>query len=240
VTADAALEIDERGQFEPAYRRLREEVLSGQLAPGSRISQVQIARQYGMSRSPLREALRMLQREGLVEGALGKRSTIAPLSGSDLEQLYAMRIMVEGLAIRLTVASASDEQVEVLRGRLDEMADEQQSRDFDAWEIPHRAFHRALLAGGGERLTAMAAELSDQAGRYRRVFLREPRAWSVAAEEHTAIFEAFAARKAAAAAHELASHLAKTALTVAATLAPDHEPTGVREALRMVTPRVSG
>jgi len=63
VTADAALEIDERGQFEPAYRRLREEVLSGQLAPGSRISQVQIARQYGMSRSPLREALRMLQRE---------------------------------------------------------------------------------------------------------------------------------------------------------------------------------
>lgn len=177
----------------------------------------------------------MLQREGLVEGALGKRSRIAPLNGPDLEQLYAMRIMVEGLAIRLTVASATDEQVEELRGHLDEMAAHQQTRDFEAWEVPHQEFHRALVAGGGERLVAAAAELSDHAGRYRRVFLQEPRAWSAAAIEHAAIVDAFAARKAASAATELASHLAKTALTVAASLAPDHEPKGVREALRMVT-----
>jgi DNA-binding GntR family transcriptional regulator len=235
MTEYSRLELDDRRQFEPAYRRLREEVLSGHLAPGARISQVQLARQYGMSRSPLREALRMLQREGLVEGALGKRSRIAPLNGPDLEQLYAIRIIVEGLAIRLTVASATDEQVEELRGHLDEMAAHQQSRDFDAWEVPHQAFHRALVGGGGERLIATAEELSDHAGRYRRLFLQEPRAWSSAAAEHAAIFEAFAARKAAVAARELASHLAKTALTVAASLAPDHEPAGVREALRMVT-----
>jgi DNA-binding GntR family transcriptional regulator len=235
VTEREELEDGDRGQFEPAYRRLREEVLSGHLSPGTRISQVQLARRYGMSRSPLREALRMLQREGLVEGALGKRSRVAPLSAPDLEQLYAMRIIVEALAIRLTVPEASDADVEQVRGYLKEMEAHQRTRDLDAWEVPHQAFHCALIAGGGERLVTAAAGLSDHAARYRRVYLQEPRTWSPAAAEHAAIAEAFAKRRAADAARELASHLAKTALTVSAVLAPDHEPAAVREALRMVT-----
>ena len=108
MSAEPAIEAEDRGQFEPAYRRLRDEILSGHLAPGTRISQVQLARRYGMSRSPLREALRMLQREGLVEGALGKRSRVAPLNGRDLEQLYAMRIVIEAFAIQVTVATATE------------------------------------------------------------------------------------------------------------------------------------
>jgi DNA-binding GntR family transcriptional regulator len=235
MSAEPAIEAEDRGQFEPAYRRLRDEILSGHLAPGTRISQVQMARRYGMSRSPLREALRMLQREGLVEGALGKRSRIAPLNGRDLEQLYAMRIVIEAFAIQVTVATATEEEDEELRRYLGEMATHQETRDFDAWERPHQAFHRTLIAGAGERLVSSAAELTDHAGRYRRVFLQEPRTWSPAAAEHSAIAEAFIARRPAEAAHELASHLAKTALTVAASLAPDHEPAAVREALRVVT-----
>jgi DNA-binding GntR family transcriptional regulator len=230
-----APEAAERHDFEALYAKLRDGVLKGELAPGSLVSQVQLARQYNISRSPLREALRMLQYEGLVEAERGRRNRIALVSAPDLEELYALRIVVEALAVRLTVPRASDEDLRQLRERLQEMDDLGALRDFERWEVPHRAFHRGLVAGGGARLVATINELSDHAERYRRIFLSRPLAWSSVAADHAAIVEAFEARDAQRAASRLASHLATTALTVCAALAPDHDPAAVRESLRVVT-----
>ena len=230
-----AREVGERHDFETLYAKLREGVLKGELAPGSLVSQVQLARQYNISRSPLREALRMLQHEGLVDAEPGRRNRIALVSAPDLEEVYALRIVVEALAVRLTVPRATEEGVRQLRARLQEMDELGASRDFERWEVPHRAFHRDLVAGGGARLVATINELSDHAERYRRIFLSRPLAWSSAAGDHAAILEAFQARDAQRVASRLASHLATTALTVCAALAPEHDPAAVRESLRLVT-----
>lgn len=234
ILDEDALGGEARQTFTQLYERLREGVLRGDLVPGSVVSQVELARRYNVSRAPLREALRMLQTEGLVEAEPGRRNRIAAVSGPDLEQLYAMRMTVEALAIRLTVKQLSDGDVAELRRLLDEMAELAESRDFDRWEVPHRAFHRALVARSGARLVTTIGELSDHAERYRRMFLSQPRAWPVAATEHAAIVDACEARDAGLAAQRLAAHLATTALTVCATLAPEYEPAAVREALQLV------
>ena len=84
------------------YTSLRESILNGALPPGESLSQVQLATKLGVSRGPLREAVRMLQREGLVEAEVNRRGRVSSFSIDDLEQLYAMRIVHESLAIRIT------------------------------------------------------------------------------------------------------------------------------------------
>jgi DNA-binding GntR family transcriptional regulator len=234
LTRTVSRDLEPPPGFETLYQELRVGVLRGELAPGAVVSQVQLARQYNISRAPLREALRMLQYEGLVEAEPGRRSRIALVSAPDLEQLYAQRIVLEALAIRVTVPHLDSGRIRELRRRLEEMDELSSAGNFDAWEVPHRAFHSGLVAEGGARLVATMGELSDHAERYRRILLSQPRAWSSAATEHAAILDACEARDARQAASRLAAHYATTALTVCAALAPEYEPTRVRESLRLV------
>jgi DNA-binding GntR family transcriptional regulator len=220
--------------FAELYERLRAGVLQGELAPGSIVSQVQLARKYSISRAPLREALRMLQSEGLVEAQPGRRSRIALVSGPDLDQVYAQRIVLEALAVRLSVAKLRGGGVAELRALLDEMDEIASTHDFTQWEVPHRIFHERLVSGVGERMAATINGLADHAGRYRRIFLEQPRAWTAVSSEHRAIIDAVDVGDVHEAGTRLAAHYATTALTVCASLVPDYEPAGVREALRLV------
>lgn len=214
--------------------RIRGAILRGELAPDARMSQVELARELGISRTPLREALRMIQREGLVEGEARRRLRVAPMSAEDLEDLYALRLSIEALGIRATVPRLSDEDLDELGALLAEMDRLERDADFEEWDEAHRAFHSGLVRHGGRRLARLAVELGEHAERYRRTYLSEPRAWSPARAEHAAILEACRARDADLAATRLVEHLARTALTVAATIAPSYDPQLLRTALRSV------
>lgn len=220
---------------ELVHARLRDEILHGRLAPGLVVSQVQLARELGVSRTPLREAVRMLQREGLVTGEANRKVRVAPFSIQDVEELYAVRIANEALGIRLTVPMMTSEDDAFLEESLRRMARCAAERDIDTWEQHHRAFHADLVHRGGKRLCRMLAEFSDHAERYRRLYVTaEPRAMSIGAAEHEAIVEACHARDGTRAAVELARHLARTALTALMQIAPEHEPAMVRGTLRAV------
>jgi DNA-binding GntR family transcriptional regulator len=216
------------------HRLIREEILSGDLAAGTWISQVQLARRFGVSRGPVREALRLLEREGLIAAAVNQRARIAEFSIHDLEQLYAARIVTEGLGIAASVPLFTDDDIAGIRdliGRLDAFADV----DMAAWEAVHRRFHTELVKYAGDRLLRMMDQFYDHAERYRRVYITgDPRAWWVGATEHRQIAEACAARDASGAAVQLARHLSRTALTALALIAPEHEPALVRTAVRQV------
>jgi DNA-binding GntR family transcriptional regulator len=217
------------------YSRLREAILHGRLAPGLVVSQVQLARELGVSRTPLREAVRMLQREGLVEGEANRMVRVAPLSVQDIEELYAVRIANEALGLRLTVPVMTGDDDAFLEDKLRQMARYAAEGDIDTWEQHHHAFHAHLVRGGGKRLCRMLAELSDNAERCRRLYITsEPRAMSIGAAEHEAIVAACHARDATLAAAELARHLSRTALTALLQIAPEHEPAMVRGTLRAV------
>jgi DNA-binding GntR family transcriptional regulator len=217
------------------YSSLRESILNGTLPPGASLSQVQLASQLGVSRGPLREAVRMLQREGLVEAEVNRRGRVSSFSIDDLEQLYAMRIVHESLAIRINVPRFTKRDIDALRGCLRRM-EALAGHDLREWQAVDREFHFTLLAHAGDRLMRTIRELYDHADRYRWLYIKGvPRALSIAAEEHKAIFDASADGDAAVAAAQLARHLARTALTVLTHHAPEHDPTTVRAAIRLAT-----
>jgi len=217
------------------HRRLREAILAGEIAAGSELSQVKLADDFGVSRGPVREALRLLEREGLVEAELNRRARVAPFSPRDLEEVYAMRIVNEAVAIRATVPHLTDEDLATLHADLDRM-EVLSGTDIVDWEPVHRHFHHTLVSYAGTRLVSLIGQLSDHAERYRLVYLpREPRAWSVGAAEHREIVAACAARDEAAAGDLLARHLARTAGSMLLHVAPDHEPTLMRTAVRVAT-----
>src|ERR1700730_1857766 len=95
--------ISGRDSTEVAYLQLRRAIVRCEIPNGVQLSQRELSQLMGVGRTPLREALRMLQREGLVEAEPNHRVRVADFSIPDLEQLYAMRISLEALAIRLTV-----------------------------------------------------------------------------------------------------------------------------------------
>jgi DNA-binding GntR family transcriptional regulator len=108
--------------------------------------------------------------------------------------------------------------------------------DLRQWQGVDREFHFTLLGHAGDRLMRTIRELYDHADRYRWLYIKGvPRALSIAADEHKAIFEASVDGDAALAAAHLARHLARTALTVLTHHAPEHDPTTVRAAIRLAT-----
>src|SRR4051812_1169371 len=110
-----------RDNIAAIHDKLREAILRGDLPAGAVLSQLRLAEEFGVSRGPVREALRLLQREGLVEAELNRRVRIAEFSVNDLEEIYAMRIANEALAVRTTVPRLSVPEVEALRACLEEM-----------------------------------------------------------------------------------------------------------------------
>jgi DNA-binding GntR family transcriptional regulator len=220
---------------EVVHDRLRQAILRGELDARAPISQVRLAATLGVSRTPLREALRMLQREGLIDSEPNRRVRVVELSMADLEQVYASRVLLEALAVRLTVPRYTPADTAALGAALAEMNRLLEGGDVDAWESAHRRFHELLRLHAGERIERLARDLADHSERYRRVYMAEHRAWPAAAREHTAVVEACEAGDGATASARLVRHLARTALTLIALMDPAHEPTPVREALRLVT-----
>ena len=135
-----------RDNVEQVYRRVREAILEGEIEPGAVMSQVALADELGVSRTPLREALRMLQSEGLVDAQANRRVTVRPISATDLEELVVMRVALETEAMRLSVDRLSPEEIAALEGRLAEMAHFAEAKDYARWTLPHIAFHRGLTA----------------------------------------------------------------------------------------------
>jgi DNA-binding GntR family transcriptional regulator len=221
-----------RDNIAAIHDEVREAILRGDLRAGAVLSQLRLAEEFGVSRGPVREALRLLQREGLVEAELNRRVRIADFSVNDLEELYAMRVVNEGLAVRATVPRLTAQELQELHRALEEM-DTVAGVDVHAWEEPHRRFHRGLVTHAGQRLMRLVEQLSDHAERYRRVYIAgDPRAWSVGAAEHREIYEAAERGDANGASEATVQHLARTALTVLANLAPEHDPSLIRGAMR--------
>src|SRR3954465_9718641 len=135
------------------HTRLRDAILRGELPAGQTTSQVTLARDLDVGRTPLREALRMLQREGLVVSEPNRRVRIAELSSSDAEELYVMRIALESVAIRITVPTLTSTDFAELEGYMAQMDHYMRADDRPGLPLPHRAFHDRLVRTAGERVT---------------------------------------------------------------------------------------
>ncbi len=217
------------------HKALREAILRSEIPAGTWLSQVQIAKQFGVSRGPVREALRLLQREGLIEAEVNQRARVSQFSVEDLEQLYAARIVIEALALSVSVPRFTADDLSGLEQMLHEL-DQLAGVDVERWEMVHRRFHLALVAHAGDRLLHIIEQFIDHGERYRRVYITQgPRSWTIGATEHREIVQACLNSNATLASTLLARHLSRTALTVFMLVAPEHNPEAIRAALQQAT-----
>ncbi len=220
-------------RVEHVYARLRSEILSGHLRPGTRLRLVEIAERFSVSQTVVREALTRLAEQRVVtsEPQLGFR--VAPLTLDDLTDLTEARVHVEGLVFHLAIERgdlAWEATVVAAHHRLSRTP--QQGPDGDAnpaWRDAHEAFHTALFAGcGNPRLLHVAHSLRDAAALYRM--------WSAplghdedrdVAGEHHRLLQAVLARDAELGQRRLAEHIERTTAAlkpVAEQLAHADEP----------------
>jgi DNA-binding GntR family transcriptional regulator len=220
----------DRQSTEQVYERVRSAILDGELPAGSVMSQVSLAQDLGISRTPLREALRMLQGERLIESEPNRRVRVAAVTPEDLEELCIIRVTLESQALRLSIPRMTPEDLARLEGHMGEMAHFAQAKDYRRWVVPHRAFHAQLTAPAGGRLNDLLVQLFDHAERYRRLHIGHgPSAWATAG--HREILEACKAGEREQAARLLAGHFARTAFEAAELLQPGYDPVSLRTTL---------
>ncbi len=231
-TAGVPEEDEKAGGITVLHDRLRQLILDGVYPPGSRLSERELAQTLGVSRTPLREVLRLLGHEGLVETGRYQRARVAPLDPVALDMLYAGRIQLETLGLALTIPCLQEEDFAELDAALSAM---RSATTMEEWEAPHRRLHQLLVAQAGEQLRATMTSYADQSQRYRLILAyREIHAQSVSTVEHGRILQACWECNREEAVQLYARHLARTALTVLAHMAPEYEPVAVRTALALV------
>jgi DNA-binding GntR family transcriptional regulator len=221
-------ESERSGQgVETAYARLREAILHGDLRAGSVVVQARLAEVAGTSRTPVREALRLLEAEGLIVSEANKRIQIADFAPQDIEELEILRIAIESTAVRLTVPTLGADEIGRLEGLLAEMAHFQRLQDFDRFDAPHRRFHLALSTAMGPRTLKRISDLCDYDRRYRRAVAQSsgPQAeFESRQSEHRRILDLAAVGNADGCAEALTLHYAHAASYTLSQLDPGYVP----------------
>ncbi|WP_424631233.1 GntR family transcriptional regulator [Bradyrhizobium sp. SYSU BS000235] len=136
--------------LEQAYNFILESILSGELAPGMRIPTEAVAERLGISRMPVRDALRRLEGDGAITIYANRGATVAEYSKDEVIQLVEMRAVLEGLGARLAIPNVTQRELEEIRhlqSRMDRSAD-----DLGQWIVHHDAFHNYITSLSGRPL----------------------------------------------------------------------------------------
>lgn len=167
---------------------LREAIVSGDLPAKTRLMEPELARRLGVSRTPLREAIRQLEAEGFLSTIPRMGTFVAEVTARDLEDVYAIRAVLEGLAAR-QAAEQTDGASAGLRTLLIELA--RKTTDYREYHEASGRFHEAVLtASGNQRLQALYHTLTHQVARLRRLSLAVARRPEVSLREHRRIASA--------------------------------------------------
>ena len=167
--------------------KLREEIISGIRHPNSPLRQDKLAEDYAVSRMPVREALRILAAEGLVETIPNKGARVAPVTPSEIREIYEMRIATETLALRFAIPELSNRQIEAAQN----VGRDIQANDLQAYGQLNKQFHEILYAPCAmPRLLSHISELSDASDRYLRLTVRELDYAKHSNDEHDQLIEA--------------------------------------------------
>jgi DNA-binding GntR family transcriptional regulator len=204
-----------------AYCELRTDLIFAKYPPGSKLRIEQLASDYGVGATPLREALNRLAAEGFVASTGQRGFRVTEMSLEDLNDLTALRINLDSVALRQSVLSGDDEweaRVVAAFYRLTKVETSQFRTPLD-WELRNREFHAALASAcKSKRLHRFCDILYDQHKRYRNLSLSDNSKTRELHAEHTAIYEAALARDVEKAVAANALHITRTAEVAAAIL----------------------
>jgi DNA-binding GntR family transcriptional regulator len=155
-----------------AYAEVRSRILTGELEPGSVISQARLANELGVSTTPLREAIRRLAAEGMILLEAHRDARVTAVSAPEAKHLYEVRESVDPLAAGLAAQRRSEEDLARMSNALDALTPLRGAATLDSL-MAHREFHRSIYrASDNPILIDMLEKLWDKADRYRLIGLR--------------------------------------------------------------------
>jgi DNA-binding GntR family transcriptional regulator len=193
--ADAGRE--ESSLHDEILARLRDHIVEGNIPDGSRVPERQLCAMFGISRTPLREALKVLASEGLVDLLPNRGARVRQLSEHELRELFDVMGGLEGLAGRLACENITEEEIAEIERLHYEMYGSYLHRDMHAYFRTNQLIHQKIVEGS--RNGALLAAYANFAGRIRRVrysanFARKRERWGEAMREHEMILDALRRR----------------------------------------------
>jgi DNA-binding GntR family transcriptional regulator len=228
---------DPRFTSEVVYSHLRDLIMLGFLPPGAEIKQSVLAKKLGVSRTPLREACRRLQAEGLVEIEVNQRAVVSALDVLEIDELYGARILLESLGVRLSTGKLSATELYDAEAALNEMWRASVAMDLRAWTTAHLEFHMLLGSHAGRKARQIMRTLANECDRYLfRYHRTRPFAPRTRHGEHVALLAAVRGNDADASGRLIGRHLAVTAIDLIHDLDPDRVVVGIQSALDLVDP----
>ena len=214
------LQLLRSGLHDRAAEILRSMIVHGELAPGGPLIEVELSATLGISRTPIREALKLLARDGLVELRMNRSPRVRALDAPEIRELFEALSGVEGMAAELAARRITAGELARLAALQAEIVSEHHAGRRAAYFAANRTIHRTIVeAARNKPIADMHAALLARAEQVRFFALRLEDRWEQAIVEHQDILDALVARDAARAGRLLAAHVSHTSDVVATCLA---------------------
>lgn len=190
------------------FNTLRRSILTGELKPGERLMEIHLADKLGVSRTPIREAIRKLELEGLVTMIPRRGAEVAQITEKHLRDVLEVRRALDALAVELACERITDAELESLKDACDNFEKETKQGNANRLARADVAFHDIILnASGNERLVQMISNLSQQMYRYRLEYVKDETSYDRLIVEHAAIYEAIRRRNGREGAEAIKNHI---------------------------------
>lgn len=177
------------------FNTLRQAILKGELKPGERLMEITLAKKLGVSRTPIREAIRKLELEGLVIMVPRKGAEVADITEKDLKDVLEVRTALEELAIELAIVKMTDEDIDELKNANEIFIENAKDGDLVKLAQSDVDFHEIIyLSTDNKRLNQIVSNLSEQMYRYRFEYIKDKNTHACLIEEHKAIIAALEKR----------------------------------------------
>jgi DNA-binding GntR family transcriptional regulator len=176
---------------------LRETIAAGELQPGEKVPEQKLCARFAISRTPLREALKVLAAEGMLELLPRRGAIVARISAEEIDELFPIMAMYESLAGELLCARASDADIAGMQELHDRMMEQYRQGDQAAYLASNRAFHERLFEiAGNAALRNLYGQILRRIRLFRFAVRKSDEDWRRAAEDHERIIAALVARDA--------------------------------------------
>jgi len=177
------------------FKTLRQAILTGELQPGERLMEIHLANRLGVSRTPIREAIRKLELDGLVTMVPRKGAEVAQITEKNLKDVLEVRRALDILAVELACERMSQEELQKLREACDTFAKMTETKDASAIAKADVALHDIITnATGNARLVQMVNNLAEQMYRYRFEYIKDTANHARLIEEHEEIYDAIVSK----------------------------------------------
>ncbi|MDE6530201.1 MAG: GntR family transcriptional regulator [Lachnospiraceae bacterium] len=214
VTADEFLPLRD-----VVFKTLRKAILLGELEPGERLREIQLAERMGVSRTPIREAIRMLELEGLVVMKPRCGAEVSQITAKGLKDVLEVRTALEELAIKLACDRITREQLERLKTTMEEFEKAIHSKKEVKIAEADVRFHDIIVeASGNDRLMQMTSNLSEQFYRYRYEYVKDAGRHEELIEEHRNMVESIVRKDKQKAAEIMRLHITNQETAIARKL----------------------